>query len=152
MMTIWTHCHLWEKVFVSVTQWQHKIFKKSFTFRRDLSVSLSFSSCSLISELQMNYSDVSHVQTFIFYVTYLVDLLQDQRVHSLILSFDVQLTDLISIYDDWADLSHWVTIAHSVKKVLDLTLYCLSECVIGIDVNNLAVSKEVRTLAEIFIK
>ena len=51
----WIRCRSWKKMFVFVIQWQRKIFKKSFAFKKNLSISLSFRPCSSTNKSLMNY-------------------------------------------------------------------------------------------------
>ena len=74
--------------------------------------------------------------------TYVVDLLQGQRTDSSTLSFNVELTQLMLVGLDRTDFLDEVVVIHSMKKVLDSTLHRPFECVIGIDVDGVAIPRD----------
>jgi len=76
--------------------------------------------------------------------TYLVDLFQYQRIDSSTLVFDVYLAELMPVRDDGADFPNSVLIAQPVKEVVNPPRGGLSKRVVGVDVDQLAVSIEVR--------
>ena len=85
--------------------------------------------------------------------TYVVDLLQDQRTNSSILSFNVELTQLMLIGFDRTNFLDGVVIIYLIKKVLDSTLYRPFEYVIEIDVDDIAISRDRElTTIEIILK
>ena len=73
---------------------------------------------------------------------YIVDLLQGQRTDSSTLLLDVELAQLMPIGLDRTDFLDGVVVTHSMKKVLDSTLYRPFKRVIGIDVDSVVTSRD----------
>jgi len=76
--------------------------------------------------------------------TYLVNSFQYSRIDSSTLIFDVHLAELVPIRGDEANFSNDVLIAQSMKEVVDPPRERLSERVVWVDVDHLAVSIKVR--------
>ncbi len=74
--------------------------------------------------------------------TYVVDLLQGQRTDPSTLPFDVELAQLMPVGLDRTDFLDGVVVTHPMKKVLDSTLHRPFECVIGIDVDGVAIPRD----------
>jgi len=76
--------------------------------------------------------------------TYLVDFFQYQRIDPSALVFDVYLAELVPVRGDGADFPDGVLVAQPVKEVVDPPRGRLSERVVWVDVDHLAVSTKVR--------
>jgi hypothetical protein len=76
--------------------------------------------------------------------TYLVDFFQCPRIDPSALVFDVHLAELVPVRDDGADFPDGVLVAQPVKEVVDPPRGRLSERVVWVDVDHLAVSTKVR--------
>lgn len=76
--------------------------------------------------------------------TYLVDFFQYQRINPSALVFDVYLAELVPVRGDGADFPDGVLVAQPVKEVVNPPRGGLSERVVRVDVDQLAVSTKVR--------
>lgn len=76
--------------------------------------------------------------------TYLVDFFQYQRIDPSALVFDVYLAELVPVRGDGADFPDGVLVAQPVKEVVDPSRGGLSERVVWVDIDHLAVSTKVR--------
>ena len=77
----------------------------------------------------------------VFAFTYIVDFLQGQGTDSLTLLFDVELAQLMLVSLDQTDFLVGVVVTHSIEKVLDSILHRPFDCVKGIDVDGVAISR-----------
>ncbi len=73
---------------------------------------------------------------------YIVDFLQGQRTDPSTFPFDVELAQLMPVGLDRTDFLDGVVVTHPMKKVLDSTHHRPFECVIGIDVDGVAISRD----------
>lgn len=73
---------------------------------------------------------------------YIVDFLQGQRTDSSTLSFDVELAQLMPVGLNRTDFLDGVVVTHPMKKVLDSINHRPFECVIGIDVDGVAIPRD----------
>jgi len=76
--------------------------------------------------------------------TYLVDSFQYQRIDPSTFVFGVHLAELVPVRGDGADFPDGVLVAQPVKEVVDPPRGRLSERVVWVDVDHLAVSTKVR--------
>ena len=73
---------------------------------------------------------------------YIVDFLQGRRTDPSTLPFDVELAQLMPEGLNRADFLDGVVVTHPMKKVLDSTNHRPFECVIGIDIDGVAIPRD----------